>query len=115
MGAVHLVALHEADVLEVRRHRLDRVDDVDEHRDVGRDELGPGRFVLVRGIEDVGDLGEGAQFGSGDSRVQQVDAEVANAFRVLATAPGQADHGPVAECGEMADEVAADDAVRADH
>ncbi len=56
MRPVHLVALHQADVPEPRRRSLDGGDGIDQHRQVGRDQLRPGRTVLIGGIEDVGDF-----------------------------------------------------------
>jgi hypothetical protein len=76
VGAVDLVALHQAHVLEAGCDGLDRVEDVPEHRDVRSDELRPRRPVLVGGVEDVGHVGEVAQRVSGALRVEQVDGAV---------------------------------------
>jgi hypothetical protein len=72
---VDLVALYQADVAQACRG-LDRIDDVDQHREVRRDQFGPRRPILVSGVEDMGDVGEIAQRPPGVRGVEQVNGQV---------------------------------------
>ncbi len=58
LDAVPLGALHQLDVLQVGRDRFDYVDQVGQHRQVGRDFLGKARPRRVGGEENMGDAGE---------------------------------------------------------
>ncbi len=101
MRAIDLVTLHQADVLQPRRYRFDRVYRIDQHRQVWRHQLGPARPVLIGGIEDVRCVGEVCELVSGIRRVEQVDGNMADFAHGFSTAPRQADDLPVSEFNEM--------------
>jgi len=115
VGAVYFIALHEADVPEVCGHGLEGIDDVDEHRQVGRHKLGPRGAILVGGIKDVCDLGALCELFAGLGSVEQVDGDMANAGGVLAAFAGEGDNVPGIERGEVLNQVRADHTVGADN
>ena len=82
MRAIDLVALHQADVLQIRRDRLDGVYDIHQHGEVGRHQLGPARPVLIGGIEDMGHVGEMRELVAGIRRVEKIDRDVADFARL---------------------------------
>jgi hypothetical protein len=86
MRSVDLVALHETHVLQAGRRRLDGLQRIDEHLLVWRDELSPGRAVLIGGIEDVRDVGEIGELAVRVLGVEQVDAQVTYPAARLAAA-----------------------------
>ena len=80
--AVDLVTLHQADVFQVRRTVLDHGDHVDEHRQIGRHQLGPRGAFLVRGVEDVRDVCQVRESASSLVAVEQVHRNVLDALSI---------------------------------
>jgi hypothetical protein len=114
MGAIDLVALHQADMDKVRCHALDGLDDIDEHGQIGLDQLGTGRTVLIGSVENVSHVREIGEFVDAICRVEQIDGYVPDLVRRGAAAAGKTDDRPVFQCFEITGEIAADDALSAD-
>src|SRR5712692_9883538 len=114
MRTVDLVALHQTDVLQAGRNRLDRINNVDEHGKVGWHQFGPGWPVLVRGVEDMRHLGETAKLLAAVVPIKQINCHVPDAIPWLSVSPRQADNIPVSKRCKMIDEVATDDSLGSD-
>jgi hypothetical protein len=80
MRAIDLVALHQAYVPQACGDGLDGVEQVVQHGDVGRHELGPGGLVLIGCVEHVRGAAQSRELGSGVIDVQQIDGDVLHAF-----------------------------------
>ena len=76
--------------------------------------LGPGRARLEGAIEDVRGAGEVAELRAAIRFVEEVDGDRAHARREIRRPPRQPDDVPFVLRLEVMDEVAADDAERAD-
>jgi hypothetical protein len=87
MGAINFVTLHEADVLQTVSYRLNRLDYISKHGEIRWHKLGPGRPILVGGIENVGYIGEVTKFLSAVVSIEQIYRNVSDAIGWFSTAP----------------------------
>jgi hypothetical protein len=74
--SIGLGALHQADMLQPRRHPLDDLDHLLEHGEVGCHLFGGAGTLQVRGKEDVRDAGELAEFRFRIRAIGEVDRNV---------------------------------------
>ncbi len=109
VAAVGLAALHQVDVTQAGRRRLDGRDEVAEHRPVGEGKLGLGPPGQEGRVEDVRDVLQAAQDRSARRGVEQVHTEPTDGAGVIRRASGQGDDVPVGPAPEVVDDPQADD------
>ena len=110
LATIRLGSLHLANVHKPGSCRLDRVDQVAEHRTVDGHLAGLRGLLLVRSKENVGDVVKRGELVATVPGVEQVDREESDVFHVLGRFPGQGDDFPVGAASEALDNSPADDA-----
>lgn len=109
MTAVPLGTLHQIEVFEILRDRLDRVHHVRKHPEVGRHQIGLGGPVQVRRVEHMRQVIEVRELRRAIRRIGQVCGDVLVAADDVGLAPRYRHNVPTAGFDQVLQQIASDD------
>ncbi|MNC29908.1 hypothetical protein D3C75_781760 [compost metagenome] len=115
MGTIHLIALHQADMLQMAGNGLNSFYGVHKHGQIRRHQLRPGGPVLISGIEDMRYLRQSPQLQPGFFRVKQIGGDIADTACVHSAPAGNSDNIPFRKRCQVPDQIAADHTVRSNN
>src|SRR5262249_51095260 len=110
LAAIGLDPFDQTNVLQAGRSGFDRRYQIPQHRSVNRGLLAFPGALLIRGVEQVGDLTEPSKLVLAVRRVEQVYRQELSPTRVVVRLTGQPNNLPTFEGCEMFDQAPADNA-----